>query len=138
MRLQSLACSLVLIGLVASASTAGAQSKSKKRATRTTRTTTRKPEQQPVPARIDSTLATSPIASAAVADERQLFMNAARGAWAFVERNYQSSTGLARAHDTYQYVTLWDVASALAATYSAHELGLLADAPYNQRMQRSL
>lgn len=138
MRFQSFACSLLLIGLVTSASTADAQSKSRKKTTRSTRTTTRKPEPQPAPAGIDSSLATSPIASAAIADERQLFVNAARAAWAFVERNYQSSTGLARAHDTYQYVTLWDVASALAATYSAHELGLLSDAPYNQRMQRAL
>src|SRR4051812_33355388 len=103
MRFQSLACSLVLVGLLASASTVEAQSRSRKKATRTTRTTTRKPQPQPAPARIDTSLVTSPIASAAIADERQLFMNAARAAWAFVERNYQSSTGLARAHDTYQY-----------------------------------
>src|SRR5689334_23640121 len=138
MRFQSLACSLVLIGLIASASTAEAQSRSKKKTTRTTRTTTRKPAQNPEPARIDTALVTSPMSISADADERQLFVNAARAAWAFVERNYQPSTGLSRAHDTYQYVTLWDVASALAATYSAHELGLLADAPYNQRMQRAL
>src|SRR5690349_7814062 len=138
MRFQSLACSLVLIGLIASANTAEAQSRSKKKTTRTTRTTTRKPAQNPEPARIDTALVTSPIATAAVADERQLFVNAARAAWAFVERNYQASTGLARAHDTYQYVTLWDVASTLAATYSAHELGLIPDGPYSQRMQRAL
>ncbi|MFL5503792.1 MAG: DUF3131 domain-containing protein [Gemmatimonadaceae bacterium] len=71
-------------------------------------------------------------------DERQLFLNSARTAWAFVDRNYQASTGLARAHDTYQYVTLWDVASVGAALYSAHELGLINDAVYNQRMQRWL
>jgi hypothetical protein len=75
---------------------------------------------------------------AALSNERDLFMSAARTAWAFVNRNYQPSTGLARAHDTYQYVTVWDVASALAATYSAHELGLIPDATYNQRMQRAL
>ena len=71
-------------------------------------------------------------------DERELFMSAARTAWAFVNRNYQPASGLARAHDTYQYVTLWDVGSAIAAHYSAHELGLLPDATYNQRMQRML
>ena len=65
-------------------------------------------------------------------------MNAARTAWAFVDRNYQPSTGLSRAHDTYQYVTIWDIASTLAATYSAHELGLITDPVYNQRMQRVL
>src|SRR5256714_5339445 len=70
--------------------------------------------------------------------ERQLYLNAARTAWAFVDRNYQPSTGLARAHDPYQYVTIWDVGSALAATYSAHELGLITDAAYGQRIQRAL
>ena len=75
---------------------------------------------------------------AQVVDERQLYLNGARIAWAFVERNYQPSTGLARAHDTYQYVTLWDIASTLAATYSAHEIGLVSDPVYNQRMQRAL
>jgi len=138
MRFQSLVCSLVLVGLVGSVGSAEAQSKSRKKSTRTTRTTTSKTEPQPAPARVDTSLVSSPVATAAIADERELFTNAARTAWAFVERNYQPSTGLARAHDTYQYVTLWDVASALAATYSAHELGLIADAPYNQRMQRAL
>jgi hypothetical protein len=76
--------------------------------------------------------------SASIVDERQLFLNGARSAWTFVERNYQPATGLARAHDTYQYVTLWDIASTLAATYSAHELGLVNDPVYNQRMQRAL
>jgi hypothetical protein len=73
-----------------------------------------------------------------VVDERQLFLGAARTAWAFVERNYQPSTGLSRAHDTYQYVTLWDMASGLAATHSAHELGFISDAVYSQRIQRAL
>jgi hypothetical protein len=71
-------------------------------------------------------------------DERQLFLNAARLAWAFVDRNYQPATGLSRAHDTYQYVTLWDIASGLAATYSAHELGFISDPVYTQRIQRVL
>jgi hypothetical protein len=65
-------------------------------------------------------------------------MDAARSAWAFVERNYVASTGLARAHDSYQYVTIWDVASLLAASYAARELGLLDDRLYHQRTQRVL
>jgi hypothetical protein len=73
-----------------------------------------------------------------VVDERQIFFNGARTAWAFADRNYQPATGLFRAHDTYQYVTLWDVASGLAALYSAHELGLVTDQVYNQRMERAL
>jgi hypothetical protein len=76
--------------------------------------------------------------AASLVDERQIYMNASRAAWAFVNRNYQASTGLARAHDTYQFVTLWDVASELGATYAAHELGLVTDAIYTQRIQRAL
>jgi hypothetical protein len=76
--------------------------------------------------------------AASLVDERQIYMNASRAAWAFVNRNYQASTGLARAHDTYQFVTLWDVASELGATYAAHELGLVSDAIYTQRIQRAL
>ena len=140
MRFQSLLCSLLLVTLVGSASTVEAQGRTKKKSGRSTKTTTsRPPTPAPAQPRPDSALVvTSPSAGGSIADERQLFQNAARTAWAFVERNYQASTGLARAHDTYQYVTIWDVASALAATYSAHELGLIADAPYNQRMQRAL
>src|SRR6476469_9004682 len=39
--------------------------------------------------------------------ESQLFMDAARLAWTYVENNTQSSTGLAKAHETFQYVTTW-------------------------------
>jgi hypothetical protein len=73
-----------------------------------------------------------------IVDERQLFMSAARTAWAFVERNYIPSTGLIRAHDSYQFLTMWDIASLLGATYSAHALGLITDANYHQRTQKVL
>jgi hypothetical protein len=102
--------------------------------------TKKKPRPKPTPTRPapppDGTL-TSPDRGTVV-DERQLFLNAARIAWAFADRNYIPATGLSRAHDTYQYVTLWDVASGLAATHSAHELGFISDAIYNQRIQRTL
>jgi len=78
----------------------------------------KKPTPKPAPTRpatdADPTVLTTPIGGNVV-DERQLFLNAARIAWAFADRNYQPSTGLFRAHDTYQYVTLWDMASGLAA-----------------------
>lgn len=73
-----------------------------------------------------------------ILDERQMYMSAARTAWAFVERNYVPSTGLARAHDSYQFLTVWDIASLLAATYSAHGLGLITDATYHQRTSKVL
>jgi Protein of unknown function (DUF3131) len=130
MRLNQRLCSLaVLAVLTVFAANGGAQSRTKKKPSRPKPTPT-----QPAPG---ATVLTSPD-RANVVDERQLFLNAARVAWAFVDRNYQPATGLSRAHDTYQYVTLWDVGSGLAATYSAHELGFITDAVYTQRIQRVL
>jgi hypothetical protein len=127
MRLSRRSCSVTaLVVLTLCASTdLGAQGRSKKKTT-----------PNPAPTRQVEPAATD--GEASVLDERQLFLNAARTAWAFVDHNYQSGTGLARAHDTYQYVTVWDIASLLAATYSARELSLINDAAYNQRMQRAL
>lgn len=132
MRLYKRLCALLIFAvLAASATNVEAQSRTKKKSSRPKPTPT-----QPAPPP-GGTVLTSPD-RANVVDERQLFLNGARTAWAFVERNYQPSTGLSRAHDTYQYVTLWDIASCLAATHSAHELGFISDAVYNQRIQRAL
>ena len=83
---------------------------------------TKKPPSRPskTPTRPVTTPTPAPAAypSPVVVDERELYLSAARTAWAFVDRNYQPATGLVRGHDTYQYVTIWDVASALAATIS--------------------
>ena len=120
--------------MIAGVTTADAQ-RTRKRPSKTTAKTPARPNPAPATAPANPV----PLASSGtVLDERQLYLSASQTAWAFVNRNYQPSTGLARAHDTYQYVTLWDVASGLAATYCAHEMGLIADAAYNQRMQRSL
>jgi hypothetical protein len=123
-------CLAMLAVLALSATNVESQSRTKK-----------KPKPTPTPTRpapVPGPTALTTPDGATVVDERQLFSNAARIAWAFVDRNYQPATGLARAHDTYQYVTLWDIASGLAATYSAHELGLVSDPIYNLRMQRAL
>jgi len=120
---------MMAIAFVVCASSSEAQKKTGKPPSRPAKT----PARPPTP----PAEGTAP-PSANVVDERQLYLNGARSAWAFVERNYQPATGLARAHDTYQYVTLWDIASTLAATYSAHELGLVSDPVYNQKMQRAL
>ncbi len=120
----------MLVTLAICATNVEAQSRTKK-----------KPRTKPTPTRPAPVPGPTVMANpegAIVVDERQLFLNAARIAWAFADRNYQPSTGLSRAHDTYQYVTLWDIASGLAATHSAHELGFISDAIYNQRIQRAL
>src|SRR3954463_12628571 len=70
--------------------------------------------------------------------ETALYLDGARLAWKFVENNTQASTGLSKAHDTYQNVTVWDIASQIAATYSAHELGFIGDADYDGRIRKIL
>lgn len=72
------------------------------------------------------------------ADDRQLFDEAARSAWAYVERHYVASTGLVDATSGYPYATIWDVASGLAALYAAHDLKFVNDSVYDARMRRML
>lgn len=129
MRFNTRLFAMMAVAFVVCASNSEAQKRTRKPPSRPARTPSRPPTPPPEGAAPPS---------ASVVDERQLYLNGARIAWAFVERNYQPATGLARAHDTYQYVTLWDIASTLAATYSAHELGLVSDPVYNQRIQRAL
>jgi hypothetical protein len=70
--------------------------------------------------------------------ESEVFLAGARTAWAFVQNNTQASTGLAQAHDNFQYVTTWDIASQIAATYSAHELGIIDNTDYDTRIKKIL
>ncbi|MFL5594980.1 MAG: DUF3131 domain-containing protein [Gemmatimonadaceae bacterium] len=72
------------------------------------------------------------------ADERQAYLNAARTSWNLVSRITESSTGLARAHADYSYVTVWDITGAIAANYVAHELGFINTARYDARISRIL
>jgi hypothetical protein len=70
--------------------------------------------------------------------ESDVFLAGARLAWTFVENNTQASTGLAQAHDNFQFVTTWDIASQIAATYSAHELGIIDNTNYDTRIKKIL
>lgn len=70
--------------------------------------------------------------------QRQLYMDAARSSWNFVNSITEPSTGLARAHAKYSFVTLWDVAGVIAANYVAHELGFVDDATYDSHINRIL
>lgn len=67
-----------------------------------------------------------------------LLEDAARAAWAFIDRNYEPTTGLVRAHDEYRFVTMWDVASALAAYHAAPRLGLTSPEDARNRAARAL
>jgi hypothetical protein len=70
--------------------------------------------------------------------ERAAFMTAAQSAWAYVEREYQPSTGFVNSVAAYPYATVWDLASGLAALYCGNQLGLLADDEYDRRMRLAL
>jgi hypothetical protein len=97
--------------------------------------------QQPVPGSIDTAPAAvaPPIVPVVVTpQERQLYLDAARTSWNFVNRITEPSTGLARAHANYSYVTLWDIAGVIAANYTAHELAFIDDATYDAHIQRIL
>ena len=72
------------------------------------------------------------------AEDRRLFDEAARSAWAYVTRHYVSATGLVDATSGYPYATIWDIASGIAALYAGHDLKLLSDAQYDARMRRVL
>lgn len=87
------------------------------------------------PATYGKPLAPPPVS----AEEQNAYLDrAAQAAWSFIRRNYQPNTGLVLAHETYQFVTMWDIASALAGYYAAHQLGLTSDADYHDRMTRAL
>lgn len=97
--------------------------------------------QQPVPGAVDTApaMVPPPIAPVAVTpQERQLYLDAARTSWNLVNRITEPTTGLARAHARYSYVTLWDVAGVIAANYTARELGFIDDATYDAHIQRIL
>lgn len=76
---------------------------------------------------------------AAPADEQnRLFDAAAAAAWKQIDKGYRPETGLVDAQTTWQYPTAWDIASSLAAFYSARGLGLLSEEEYKKRASRML
>jgi hypothetical protein len=98
--------------------------------------------QQRVPGAVDTAPAPAPpppiVQAVVTPQERQLYLDAARTSWNFVNRITEPSTGLARAHAKYSYVTLWDIAGVIAANYAAHELAFIDDATYDSHIQRIL
>ena len=96
---------------------------------------------QPAPADVYTApaFATPQVSQPAVTpQEGQLYLDAARTSWNLVNRITEPSTGLARAHAKYSYVTLWDIAGVIAANYAAHELAFINDATYDAHIQRIL
>jgi hypothetical protein len=70
--------------------------------------------------------------------DRELFDGAARTAWAYVDANYNESTGWVNSVSGYHYATVWDIASSLIALYCADQLDLLDGDVYDRRMRRAL
>lgn len=75
-----------------------------------------------------------PIGSAVGASELARRAVAAQTAWTYVLNATDSTTGLAKAVYTFQPVSVWDIASLIGATWSAHELGLVGDSIYARRI----
>ncbi|HEY0529201.1 MAG TPA: DUF3131 domain-containing protein [Gemmatimonadaceae bacterium] len=71
-------------------------------------------------------------------EERQLYIDAARNSWGFVNSIYRPATGFAKAHAKYSYVTLWDIAGVMAAHFVARDLGFIDDATYDARISKAL
>lgn len=95
--------------------------------------------QKPPPPRGAQPPAQQPVlASTVTPQERQFYLDAARTSWNLVNRITEPSTGLARAHPNYSYVTLWDVAGVIAANHVARELGFINDITFDAHMGRIL
>jgi hypothetical protein len=70
--------------------------------------------------------------------EAEIYLDAARISWQWIDSKYEPATGLVWAHNRFQYITAWDIGSLVAATHSAHELGIISDATFDTRIQRLL
>ena len=71
-------------------------------------------------------------------DEQTEFMlKSARAAWSYVTREV-TSAGFVGATKSYQFLTVWDMASGLAAAYSARELGFITTDEYTKFIDRTI
>lgn len=61
-------------------------------------------------------------------------MEIAKIAWKFYENNYQPTTGLFNSVDNYTSTTMWDTGSALAATISALDIGLIEKKEFDDKV----
>lgn len=86
---------------------------------------------KPVPAGV-AAIETAP------ASDKDLFSSAASIAWAYFDRNDFPESGLVRATENYDYVTIWDIGSAIAAAYSARKLELISASDYDAKISRIL
>ncbi len=62
----------------------------------------------------------------------------ARTAWKYFERNWDQTTGLVNSVDQLPWTTIWDQGSAILGIHAAHQLGLITDQRFKQRMNQML
>lgn len=62
----------------------------------------------------------------------------ARIAWKYFENNYHPNTGFVNAVNKYDSTTMWDLASSLAATIAAHQLDIIDDRTFDERIVKML
>ena len=94
--------------------------------------------QQPPPSATTGAVPAAAQTAIATPEERDVYTEAARNSWNFVNSITEPTTGLARAHARYSYVTLWDVAGSIAANYVAHELAFINDETYDAHISKIL
>src|SRR5207248_925012 len=94
--------------------------------------------QQPPPSATTGAVPAAAQTAIATPEERDVYTEAARNSWNFVNSITEPTTGLARAHARYSYVTLWDIAGSIAANYVAHELAFINDATYDAHISKIL
>lgn len=87
---------------------------------------------------LDEMVPTWQLARVEIPDQRRLFDEAARRAWAYADTFASPTTGFVRPVPDYDAGTLWDIASGLAALHCAYLLGLTDIATYDDRMRQSL
>ncbi|WP_421903676.1 DUF3131 domain-containing protein [Maridesulfovibrio sp.] len=61
------------------------------------------------------------------------YMQAARIAWKYFQRNYQPATGLYNGLDLYAVTTIWEIGTSLAALNAAQHLEIITDTEFRQR-----
>jgi hypothetical protein len=97
-----------------------------------------KAQQPPPPRKGAPPPAQQPAIATVSPQERQQYLDAARISWDLVNRITEPSTGLARAHPNYSYITLWDIAGVIAANHVARELGFINDVTFDAHIGRIL
>lgn len=79
-----------------------------------------------------------PTVAAMSADERKAYVDAAKLAWKYFDKNTQAATGLTSATPNWLNTTLWDIGAQILATYSAKELGIITPQAYTKRIGKIL